>query len=142
MEEKKSDNASVITLLLVLAFAVILVDDVAIRVAIALLPALLLAQRAMDAGGGSKLNPNFSGPERRKDMDTRVAVDELLGHVREFYLTVHMAGAGSIDSDEMLNRTSQVERKLNQLLARLSDIANNPPSPESSPTGGVPAGRS
>jgi hypothetical protein len=142
MEEKKSDNGTVITLLLVLAFAVILVDDVAIRVAIALLPALLLAQRAMDAGGGSNLNPSFTGPDRRRDPDTRASVDELLGHVREFYLTVHMAGAGTIDSEEMLARTSKVERKLNQLLARLCEVQQRPQPQAAEAPGGVPAGSS
>ena len=128
-EEKKPDNASVIILLVILALAVILVDETPVRVAISFVPALLLAQRAMEAGGGSRINPTLVGPERRADKTTRQNVDDLLAHVREFYLTVHLHGHGKMDQDQVLAQTSQLEKKLNRLLAEVSDAADAP-SPE------------
>lgn len=119
---KKADIASMILLIFLLSFAVLIVDERWLRVAIAFVPALLLAQQGLRASG--KEEDSGSGwADRRADQEMRTAVDELLRHIREFYLTCHMMGTGKLSPDDAVERAAQQELQLNQLLARITDGA-------------------
>jgi hypothetical protein len=121
---KKSDVASIFLLILLLSFAVVIVDGRWLRVAIAVVPALLLAQQGLRASEREEAAGEAEGwTERRSDIDMRRAVDELLHHIREFYLTCHMLGTGRLSADDAVERAAQQELELNQLLARVTDGA-------------------
>jgi len=118
---KKGDVGSVVLLLCVLAFAVVIVDERMLRFLIAVVPALLLAQRA--AGGTGADEPTVGAADRRDDFDTRGSIDELLRHIREFYLTCHLMGSGKIHPEDAVEKVVHQESQLNQLLARVTDAA-------------------
>jgi hypothetical protein len=120
---EKQDTGSVLILGFVLAFAVIIIDERFLRTAIAFVPALLLMQRAWNASGGESQSSLVGAAERRFDGDMRGSVDELLWHIREFYLTCHMWGTGKIDGEEAVEKAAEMEMKLNRLLARVTDGA-------------------
>ena len=121
---KKADVASIVLLIFVLSFAVIIVDERWLRVAIAFVPALLLAQQGLRATNRSEEEEDASGwANRRNDLEMRGAVDELLRHIREFYLTCHMMGTGKLSPDDAVEKAAQQELQLNQLLARVTDGA-------------------
>jgi hypothetical protein len=120
---EKSDLWEVMFLLLVLAFALVIVEERWLRVAVAFVPSLLLVQRALRGSAGVSGHGLPEGEERRVDEETRRAVDELLRHIREFYLTVHLVGTGRMDSEEATEKIAELEGKLNRLLARMRDVA-------------------
>ncbi len=123
---QKGDVASIILLIGVLAFAVVIIDERWLRVAVAFLPTLLLVQRAMNAGRGEQQVAAPTGvADRRLDEETRGAVDELLRHIREFYLTCHLTGTGKMSPDEALENAAKQEKQLNRLLARVTDTARS-----------------
>jgi len=108
-----------VLLLFVLAFAVVIVDEWWLRALIAVVPALLLAQRAV--GGSAQEEAKVGAADRRADIDTRSSIDELLKHIREFYLTCHLMGSGKMNPEAAAQKVAQLERKLNRLLARVTD---------------------
>jgi hypothetical protein len=120
---EKQDTGTVLILVFVLAFAVIIIDERFLRTAVAFVPTLLLMQRAWSMSTGEGQGPLVGAAERRFDGDMRGAVDELLWHIREFYLTCHMWGTGKIDGEEAVEKAAEMEMKLNQLLARVTDGA-------------------
>ena len=120
--EQKVDTGSVVILMFVLAFAVVIIDERWLRVLVAVVPALLLAQRALTAPVGAR-EEGGGGGDRRVDGDTRRAIDELLRHIREFYLTCHLIGSGKMSADEAVEEAAKKERELNRLLARVTDSA-------------------
>lgn len=120
---QKTDVASVVLLIFVLSFAVVIVDQRWLRVAIAFVPAMLLAQQALRKSGGE--SPGEETPDRRSDGLVRSAVDELLRHIREFYLTCHMMGTGKLSPDDAVEKAAQQELELNRLLARVTDGVKN-----------------
>ncbi len=122
---EKSDLWDVILLLVVLAFAVVIVEERWLRVAIAFVPSLLLAQKALYSGGKAEEEALPESGDRRVDAHTRNAVDELLRHIREFYLTAHLMGSGKMDPDEATEKASELENKLNRLLARITDAVRD-----------------
>ena len=117
-----SDKGTIVFLLVLIGVAVVLVDDVVVRVVMTLVPALLLAQRAMTVGGNTEtlVGAASHDPERRADQDTRQDVSEILTHFREFYTTCHLFGQQRISATEAKERTAALEKKLNQTLARLT----------------------
>lgn len=117
--EQKVDTGSIWILMFVLAFAVVIIDERWLRVMVAFVPALLLAQRALHSPIGAEKDPEDGG-ERRTDRETRAAIDELLRHIREFYLTCHLMGSGKMSPEEAVEQSAQVERELNRLLARVN----------------------
>ena len=120
---KTSDLVEISILLFVLALSVLVVDEPWLRVAVALFPALLLARRSFIVPRGEE-KPVPSGPsDRRADGETRTAVDQLLWQVREFYLTCHLMGSGKMTSDEAVEKTAQMEKELNKILAMVTDGA-------------------
>ena len=120
---KKADVASIVLLIFVLSFAVVLVDERWLRVAIAFVPTLLLAQQGLRASREEDEDSESGRANRRMDSEMRSSVDELLRHIREFYLTCHMMGTGKMSPDEAVERSAQQELQLNQLLARVTDEA-------------------
>ncbi len=120
---QKQDPGSVLILMFVLAFAVVFIDERFLRTAVAFVPALLLMQRAMSAGGSKEHTGLVGAANRRFDASMRGSVEELLGYIREFYLTCHMIGTGKMTSDEAVESTSEMESNLNQLLARVTEGA-------------------
>jgi len=120
---EKQDTGSVLILMFILAFAVVFVDERFLRTAVAFVPGLLLMQRAISAGGSKEHTGLVGAANRRFDSSMRDSVDELLGYIREFYLTCHMIGTGKITSDEAVESASEMEKNLNQLLARVTDDA-------------------
>ena len=74
--KQENDKVTVLFMVAVMAFAIILVDDRWVRAGLGLLPALLLAQRAlMGVGVGSAGPP---GDEERRADTTRGSVLSLL----------------------------------------------------------------
>ena len=98
-----------------LTVVVLLVDEWLIRGALAFVPALLLAQRALLAGG-SEGSGNSKTDDRRSDLLVRQYVTELLEHFRTFYATCHLMGAGGLTPEEALQRTHTLEKDLSRLM--------------------------
>ncbi len=120
-----SDKGTIIFLLVLIAIAVVLVDDVVVRVAMSMVPALLLAQRAVYSGGDDDALEGAASddPDRRADHDARREVGEILSHFREFYTTCHLFGQERLSATEAKERTAALEKKLNQTLARMTSGA-------------------
>ena len=101
-----------------LTIIVILVDERLMRGALAILPAMLLAQRAMALGASrGKDRGDWTGvDDRRMDEHVRKHVEKLLAHFREFYVMHHLMSSGRMTSEEALVRAGDIEKELNQLL--------------------------
>jgi hypothetical protein len=106
-----------------LVLIVYLVDGRWLRAALSLAPALVLAYRPFRAGTGEEGRLEEEGMERRRDLDMRGAVDELLRHIREFYLTCHLMATGKLSPDDAVEKAAQQELELNRLFARVTDQA-------------------
>ncbi len=103
-----------------LTVVVLIVEEPPIRAALAFVPALLLAQRAVNAAsGGVPVGTPWS--ERREDDDVRDHIKRLLAHFREFYATCHRLGKGEIASDEAMRQTGHLETELNRLLDEVTN---------------------
>jgi len=120
---KKADVASIVLLIFVMLFAVVIVDERWLRVAIAFVPTLLLAQQGLKAFADDEDKSASGWADRRTDLEMRGSVDELLRHIREFYLTCHMMATGKITPDDAVEKAAQQELQLNRLLARVTDGA-------------------
>ena len=120
---QSSDKPTVLFLLAVMAFAIILVDDRWMRVGLGLLPALLLAQRALAAPGGgasASVRPAAEIEEdRRRDPTLRQRVEDLLALIREFYTTCHMVAVGQLEASKAKVKAQEVEAKLNTMMAEM-----------------------
>lgn len=121
----KSESLSVFLMVILLAFAVVIVDDRVLRTAIAVLPALMLAQKALGVGGvpAQSAAPLAPGEDRRKDEDVRVHIEQLLKHFREFYTTCHLMNNNVLTVEAAEERVNALERDLNRLLARVTETA-------------------
>lgn len=124
-EMKKADVASIVLLIFVLSFAVVIVDERWLRVAIAFVPAMLLAQQGLRDANQAEEQPASGWADRRTDPAMRDSVEELLRHIREFYLTCHMMGTGKLSPDDAVEKAAQQELQLNRLLARVTDGAKS-----------------
>jgi hypothetical protein len=121
---QKGEAFSVFLMLLLLGFAVIIVDARWLRTAIAFVPALMLAQKILMPPATQAQVPRVgAAQERRQDEQVRVHVEELLKHFREFYTNVHMMGRGELSPEEAKGWAAQLERELNSLLARITDTS-------------------
>ena len=117
-----NDKVTVLFMLAVMTFAIILVDDRWVRVGLGVLPALLLAQRAlMGVGVGSAGPPG--GDERREDDGSRGQVQDLLKLIREFYTTCHMVAVGQMEPSKAKAKAQVVERRLNLMMANMLDTS-------------------
>jgi hypothetical protein len=125
---QKGEAFSIVLMMALLGFAVVIVDERWLRTAIAIVPALMLAQKSLFGSSGgqdeqtSRRSPSRPG-ERRVDAEVRQHVEELLRHFREFYTNVHMMGRGELSPEEAKGWAAQLERELNSLLARITDTS-------------------
>lgn len=121
METQRS-HLDLILILVLLAGAVLLVDDRWLRAAVTIVPALLLMQRASSPTSGEAAGAaGTPTPDRRTDADVRAHVDELLKQIREFYSTCHLMASGQLAPELAKERASITERALNSLLAKVSE---------------------
>ncbi len=124
MAQQSDDKVTVLFMLAVMAFAIVLVDDRWVRVGLGLLPALMLAQRALQGSGvGAKSAPRVGAADRRHDAEVRRYIDQLLKHFREFYTMCHLMAQGTLDPAEAKDLAAGLERRLNALLAEVTDAA-------------------
>ena len=113
---KKPETATILFEVALLTIVVFLVDEWLIRGALAFIPAMLLAQRAIDAGNTKPPEGLTSIYDRRTDEPVREHVERLLEHFRQFYATCHLMGRGGISPEEALHRTHDLEKDLSRLL--------------------------
>ena len=113
---KKPETATILFEVALLTIVVFLVDEWLIRGALAFIPAMLLAQRAIDAGNTKTPEGSTSIYDRRTDEPVRDHVERLLEHFRQFYATCHLMGRGGISPEEALHRTHDLEKDLSRLL--------------------------
>ena len=103
-----------------LTLIVLLVDERLIRGAMAIIPAMLLAQRAIGATR-AKSSGDWTGiHDRRMDEHVRLHVKKLLVHFRDFYAMNHLMSSGGLSSEEALVRASDLEKELNRLLEEVT----------------------
>ncbi len=122
--ESRDDRTTIFFLVAVMACAIILVDDRWVRAGLGLLPALLLAQRAlMGAGVGGAKDSQLGAADRREDHRAREHIETLLKHFRQFYTTCHLMAAGGLEPEEAKSRAAGIERELNTLLAEVTGVA-------------------
>ena len=112
-----NDKTTVFFMLGVMTFAIILVDDRWVRVGLGLLPALLLAQRAVVGVGVGATGEARPSVERRTDVGVREQIQELLKLIRDFYTTCHMVAIGQLEPSKAKAKAQVVERRLNQMMA-------------------------
>jgi hypothetical protein len=118
--KQSNDKTTVLFMLGVMAFAILLVDDRWVRAGLGLLPALLLAQRAlMGVGVGTSEAP--AAEERRVDTGVRERIRELLKLIREFYAMCHMVAVGQLEPSKAKAMAQAVERRLNSMMAEMLD---------------------
>ena len=125
---EKNDSFAVIFMVVLLAFAVVLVDERWLRTAVAVLPALVLAQRALGMSDGTKA-AKVPEDERRRDEEIRTYIDRLLKHFREFYATCHLVGAHVLTTEAAEERANNLEKELNKLLAEITEAARTRAAP-------------
>ena len=125
METNKS-SLDLVMILVLLAFAVVLIDDRLIRAGVTFVPALLLVQRAAALAAGGREPPKserYQASKRSSNEDVRGYLDELLKDIKEFYTTCHLMAGGQLPPEEAKERASGIEKKLNLLLAKVSEAA-------------------
>lgn len=125
---KKGNAGTILFEVGLLTLVVALVDQTLLRVGLAFVPGMLLAQRALGLVGGAGSDPWAGANERRKDHTMRRYVEELLQRVREFYTTCHLMRSGQIQVEAALERTTKIEQELNRLLAELTSTAKGEPA--------------
>lgn len=117
---ESSDKPKVFFMVAVLAFAIILVDDRWVRVGLGLLPALLLARRALGGAGiGGAGDAPPTTVERRQNPSVRDQIQELLKHIREFYTTCHMVAVGQLEPAKAKAKAQEVEGRLNTMMTEM-----------------------
>ncbi len=109
-----------------LTIVVLMVDEWAIRGALAFIPAMLLAQRALEAGG-TKASESSIPPAHPADVPVGAFVTRLVAHIRQFNATCHLAATGEIPPDVAQHRTSDLEKDLSRLLAELRGESRDVP---------------
>ncbi len=116
-----------------LTLIVLLVDERLMRGALAIIPVLLIAQRAMGAAQTKETGDWTGIHDRRMDEHVRKHVERLLAHFREFYAMNHLMSTGGMNSDEALVRAGEIEKDLNRLLDEVTagpeEVEAAPPEP-------------
>ncbi len=103
-----------------LTVVVFLVDEWLIRGALAFIPAMLLAQRALDSAA-AKASAGLAGGQG----DLRGPINKLEAIIREFYAMCHLMGSEGITSEQALERTNELEKDLTRLL---DEVTEAPPA--------------
>ena len=127
--ESKRGWGDVVLMVLLILFAVVLVDERWIRTGITLVPVLLLAQRAAHSRRHAVAEAPRGTVERRIDNETRAHIEELLKHFREFYASVHLMEKGQLSPEEAKGWAAHLERELNALLAQVIEAARRRQEP-------------
>ena len=119
---EKSETLSVFLMIVLLAFAVVLVDERVLRTAVAVLPALMLAQKALQP---KQVQAPLTGAavNRRQDDEVRTYIEQLLKYFREFYTTCHLMSVNVLTVEAAEERAAHLERELNQLMAQVTETA-------------------
>lgn len=118
--DKKPETGTILFEVALLTVVVLLVDEWLIRGALAFIPAMLLAQRALDAGKAKGSDGLATMSDRRSDEPVLEHVTKLLKHFRQFYATCHLMGSGGITPEEALHRTHDLEKDLSRLLSEVT----------------------
>lgn len=119
----------VLVTVLILAAAVVLVDDRWIRIGIVLVPALLLARTALGGGAVNVAAEALAAEQaarkakaeadRRSDNTVRKQIQDLLALIREFYTTCHMVAVGQLEPAKAKAKARVVEQKLNDMMEHM-----------------------
>ena len=117
---EKPETGTILFEVALLTVVVLLVDEWLIRGALAFIPAMLLAKRALNAGSTKASEGSTSIYDRRTDQPVREHVTRLLEHFRQFYATCHLMGSGGITPEEALHRTHDLEKDLSRLLSEVT----------------------
>jgi hypothetical protein len=120
---ERSVTGTILFEVALLTVIVLLVDERMIRGALAFIPALLLAQRAIGATASAEVADWNPAKDRRMDEHVRRHITKLLDHFRDFYAMCHLVGSGGINSDEALMRANHLEKELNRLLDEVTSGA-------------------
>jgi hypothetical protein len=132
---QRFDRTLVIAMLVALAGAVVFLQTMWIRAAVAAVPILLLGTRALRNSRRAKTAAELAR-ERREDITVRAHVQELLDVLREFYNTAHMVAVGQLEASKAKAKALVVEDKLNRMMAHLLervDDQNDPNDPSDPP---------
>ena len=122
----------VVLALVVVAAAAAYVESMGLRVALVVVPALFLTQRALAAGTPSGGRDPRPGSEveamrreleegRRSDMAVRRHIRQLLELIRDFYATCHMVAVGQLSPAKAKARARDVEEKVNEIMKDMLD---------------------
>lgn len=106
----KPETGTIFFEVALLTIVVFLVDEWLIRGALAFIPAMLLAQRALDAAGKKASHDALIGEPIKK----------LQAIFREFHAMCHLMGSGGITSEQALERSSALEKDLNLLMEEVT----------------------
>ncbi len=101
-----------------LTVVVFLVDEWLIRGALAFIPAMLLAQRALDT---TKASDGFEPVHGGQPVGE--SIDKLLSIFREFSAMCKLVGSGGITSEDAQERTQDLEKDLNRLLDEVKGVS-------------------
>ena len=116
----KPETGTILFEVALLTLVVLLVDEWAIRGALAFIPAMLLAQRALGAGRSKAPEESTASVEEGDQPAARAAITRVLEYLRQFYATCHLAGSGGITPEEALHRTHDLEKDLSRLLSEVT----------------------
>ena len=122
--DEQPDVGTIFFHVVLLAVIVVLVDERMIRAGLAIIPGMLLAQRALGGSQGKSTGSWTGIQDQRMNEHVRNHLEKLLGHFREFYAMNHLMTSGGMNSEEALARASDLEKDLNRLL---DEITAGPP---------------
>lgn len=118
METKRS-SLDLFLIFLLLALAVLLVEERWLRAGVTILPTLLLVQRASTFAPPETAAAAVRGANNTES-DVKGYIDEVQKQIRDLYATCHLMSGGGLEPEAARERTSRIERELDLLLARLS----------------------
>lgn len=114
----KPETGTVLFVVALLTIVVLLVDEWLMRAALAFIPAMLLAQRALNSSGAKPSEEPRSADDHGTPV--REHVSKLLEHFQKFYATCQQMASGEITPGEALTRTSDLEQDLSSLLEKVT----------------------
>jgi len=116
----KPETGTILFEVALLTVVVLLVDELMMRAALSFIPAMLLAQRALNSSGAPP-----SGEPTSEEGQNPVCehVSKLLEYFQKFYATCQLMASGEITPGEALSRTSDLEEDLSSLLEKVTKDA-------------------
>ena len=113
----KPETGTILFEVALLTVVVLLVDELLMRAALAFIPAMLLAQRALNSTGQP---PSGEPTTEDQGNPVREHVSKLLEYFQKFYATCQLMASGEITPGEALSRTSDLEEDLSSLLEKVT----------------------